>query len=161
LNDRRRPSLEFSPSRRGFLINAALAGAGGFGALGLSRLGNTGRALAAEPPPEITTIRFEKDPVICIPPQVADELLRAEGFTDIRYVELTEAHVRRADAANVSAIDDMIASGDVDFARDFVPSHIASLNAGTSQPAQIAQLLVDNGYTTRFDYALQALSEIR
>jgi len=30
-----------------------------------------------------------------------------------------------------------------------------------SQPAQMAQLLVDNGYATRYDYALQALSEIR
>jgi NitT/TauT family transport system substrate-binding protein len=28
----------------------------------------------------------------------------------------------------------------------------------TSQPARMAQLLVDNGYTTRYDYALQALS---
>ena len=30
-----------------------------------------------------------------------------------------------------------------------------------SDPAQIAQLLVDQGYTSRYDYALQALSEIR
>jgi len=31
----------------------------------------------------------------------------------------------------------------------------------TSQPARTAQLLVDSGYATRYDYALQALSEIR
>ena len=30
-----------------------------------------------------------------------------------------------------------------------------------SQPALMAQLLVDRGYATRYDYALQALSEIR
>ena len=30
-----------------------------------------------------------------------------------------------------------------------------------SDPALIAQLLVDQGYTSRYDYALQALSEIR
>ena len=30
-----------------------------------------------------------------------------------------------------------------------------------SQPAHMAQLLVNQGYTTRYDYALQALSEIR
>jgi NitT/TauT family transport system substrate-binding protein len=30
-----------------------------------------------------------------------------------------------------------------------------------SQPTRMAQLLVDRGYATRFDYALQALSEIR
>ena len=72
-------------SRRRFLTNAALAGAAGFGGLGI-----WGKALAAEPPPEITTIRLEKDPVMCIAPLVLQELLRAEGFTDIRYVELTE-----------------------------------------------------------------------
>ncbi len=33
---------------------------------------------------------------------------RAEGFTDIRYVELTEAHMRAAEAANVSVNDQMI-----------------------------------------------------
>jgi NitT/TauT family transport system substrate-binding protein len=30
-----------------------------------------------------------------------------------------------------------------------------------SEPKRVAQLLVDQGYTTRYDYALQALSEIR
>jgi NitT/TauT family transport system substrate-binding protein len=30
-----------------------------------------------------------------------------------------------------------------------------------SQPARMAQLLVDHGYATRYDYALQSLSEIR
>ncbi len=30
-----------------------------------------------------------------------------------------------------------------------------------SQPARMAQLLVDSGNATRYDYALQALSEIR
>jgi NitT/TauT family transport system substrate-binding protein len=117
-------------SRRRFVTNAAWAGAAGLGGFGVAGLGGRGKSFAEEPPPEITTIRFEKDAVICIPPQIADELLRAEGFTDIRYVELTETHVRRAEAANVSSIDDMIVSGEVDFTRDFVPSHVASLDAG-------------------------------
>jgi NitT/TauT family transport system substrate-binding protein len=30
-----------------------------------------------------------------------------------------------------------------------------------SEPKRVAQLLVDQGYTTRYDYALQALAEIR
>ena len=30
-----------------------------------------------------------------------------------------------------------------------------------SQPARVAQLLVDSGYTNRYDYALQSLSEVR
>ena len=39
-------------------------------------------------PLETTTVRLAKVPTICIAPQyIADELLRAEGFTDIRYVD--------------------------------------------------------------------------
>jgi NitT/TauT family transport system substrate-binding protein len=125
--------MAIKQGRRRFVANAAWAGAVGLPGFGVAGLASRGKTFAAEPPPEITTIRFEKDPVICIPLEVADELLRAEGFTDIRYVELTEAHLRRAVAGNFSPIDDMIVSGDVDFARDFVPSHIASLVACRSQ----------------------------
>jgi NitT/TauT family transport system substrate-binding protein len=57
-------------------------------------------------------------------------LLRVEGFTDIRYVELTEAHVRRADAAKSGVISNMIAHGEVDFGREFAPSHVLGMNAG-------------------------------
>jgi NitT/TauT family transport system substrate-binding protein len=68
--------------------------------------------------------------VTCIAPQVLQELLRAEGFTDIRYVELTEAHVRRADAANSGVLADMMAHGEVDFDRDLAPSHLLGMNTG-------------------------------
>jgi hypothetical protein len=150
-------------------------------------LGASDKALAAEPPPEITTVRFEKDPTTCIAPQAFQELLRAEGFTDIRYVLATEAHLRRADAAKSGAVSDMIAHGEVDFGREFAPAHVMAMNAGApitilsglhlgcfeafgilkaadlcvSEPERVAQLLVDQGYTKRYDYALQALSEIR
>ena len=113
-------------SRRRFLTNAALAGAAGFGGLGI-----WGKALAAEPPPEITTVRFERDTGTCIAPQAFEELLRAEGFTEIRYVDGTEAHVRRADAANSDVVADMIAHGEVDFVRDFAPFLVLGMNAGT------------------------------
>jgi NitT/TauT family transport system substrate-binding protein len=112
-------------SRRRFLTNAALAGAAGFGGFGI-----WGKALAAEPPPEITTIRFEKDDGACIAPQAFQELLRAEGFTDVRYVDLTEAHLRRANAANLSPMSDMIAHGEVDFAREFAANLVLTMNAG-------------------------------
>jgi NitT/TauT family transport system substrate-binding protein len=111
-------------SRRRFLTNAAFAGAASLG-----EFGAWGKALAAEPPPEITTIRFEKDPVTCIAPQVVQELLHAEGFTDIRYVDVTEAHIRRADAAKSDVIGDMIAHGEVDFGRQFAPSLVLAMNA--------------------------------
>jgi NitT/TauT family transport system substrate-binding protein len=43
---------------------------------------------AAEPPPETTRLRLIKTPALCWAPQyAAEELLRAEGFTDVTYVE--------------------------------------------------------------------------
>jgi NitT/TauT family transport system substrate-binding protein len=112
-------------SRRRFLTNAAFAGAAGLGGFGA-----WGKAFAAEPPPEITTIRFERDVGTCIAPQVFQELLRGEGFADIRYVDVTEAHVRRADAANSDWLSDMIAHDEVDFGRAFAPSWVLGMNAG-------------------------------
>ena len=45
-----------------------------------------GLAAVAEPPPETTRVRLGSVPSICLSPQyVAEDLLRAEGFTDIRY----------------------------------------------------------------------------
>ena len=60
---------------------------------GLAGLTPSLRALAAEdaiePPPETTTVRLPRQPVICFAPQyVCAELLRAEGFTDIDYVDI-------------------------------------------------------------------------
>jgi NitT/TauT family transport system substrate-binding protein len=112
-------------SRRQFLTNAAFAGAAG-----LSGFSIWGKSLAAEPPPEVTTIRFGKDPGTCIAPQVFQELLRAEGFTEIHYVDVTEALVRRADAANSEVYADMIAHGEIDFGRSFAPSFVLGMNAG-------------------------------
>ena len=52
-------------------------------------LGNSLSASSAEPPPEITTLRLNNWPVTCMAPQfVAEQLLKAEGFTDIRYGEV-------------------------------------------------------------------------
>jgi NitT/TauT family transport system substrate-binding protein len=46
-------------------------------------------AEAAEPPLETTSVRLLKDPTLCYAPAyLSNELLRAEGFTDIRYVEV-------------------------------------------------------------------------
>jgi hypothetical protein len=72
----------------------------------------------AEPPLETTTIRIVDYDVgfICIAPQwVAQELLRLEGFTDIRYVEVTEADISRAEAANTHPGAEMSARGGTDF----------------------------------------------
>ena len=68
-------------TRRRFLTTLSLVGAAGF--VGAPR------ALAAKAGLETTTVRIANVPGICIAPQyVAEELLRAEGFTDVRYVRL-------------------------------------------------------------------------
>ena len=80
------------------------------------------RLLAAEPAPEITTVRFGKIPVICFAPQyVCEELLRAEGFTDIRYVN--------AEPVNYSAD---LGRGKYDFCANVTPAHIAAFAGGAS-----------------------------
>ena len=68
--------------RRRFLSNLAFAGATGLGGAGAAGFLGTGRTLGAEPPPETTEIRLKKLPIYCEAPQyVAEELLRAQGFT--------------------------------------------------------------------------------
>ena len=53
----------------------------------------------------MTTIRIGYDPNICVAPQyIAEELLRAEGFTDIRYVHVDQAGRRRSRAARSTSI---------------------------------------------------------
>ncbi len=98
--------------RREFL--GGLAGTVGF--LSLERRAE------AEPPPETTTIRLMFDPEypsICYAPlYVAEELLRAEGFTDVRYVK----------AIDGSEIKSMIA-GEVDLSGSFAGDVILAIEA--------------------------------
>jgi NitT/TauT family transport system substrate-binding protein len=122
--------MPIAQSRRRFLTNLAFTGAVGLGGASVAGLGGGRKSLAAEPPPEVTTIRFEKDAIACIAPQIFQELLRAEGFTDIRYVEVADSQLRRADAENAGVLSGMIAHGEVDFGRDFAPSHLLTMNAG-------------------------------
>src|SRR6266852_959478 len=69
-------------NRRRFLHGLTLAGTAGL-------LGWHPMSVAAAPPPETTTLRLTKEPYVCLAPQyVAEDLLRAEGFTDIRYAEV-------------------------------------------------------------------------
>jgi NitT/TauT family transport system substrate-binding protein len=67
-------------SRRELLARLAVAGTAGI------MVGGPWAA-AAEPPPETSRIRMIKVPGICTAPQyVAEELLRAEGFSEVQYV---------------------------------------------------------------------------
>jgi NitT/TauT family transport system substrate-binding protein len=66
-------------TRRRFMSGVAAAGGAG--------LLRAERAEAADGPLETTTVRFQM-PGLCVVPSlyIAEERLRAEGFTDIRYV---------------------------------------------------------------------------
>jgi NitT/TauT family transport system substrate-binding protein len=105
--------MRLAQDRRDFLKRLTAAGAAGV-------LGS-GRALANEGPPEVTTIRIPKLQGICLAPlYVSEELLRAEGFTEIRYVET------RGGAPNIQKL----ARGDIDFSMVFAPPLLISIDAG-------------------------------
>jgi NitT/TauT family transport system substrate-binding protein len=99
-------------SRRDFL--AALSAGCAGSALGI------GTSLADEAPPETTTIRLAKIPGICIAPQyAAEELLRAEGFTEVRYVPIEAGRGH-----------DWMARGELDFSLNFAAPLVLSIEAG-------------------------------
>lgn len=102
--------MQIIQSRRDFLASASIAmAAGGLG---------TRRSLANEPPPETTTLRLIHDPSICTAPNyIADELLRAEGFTDIH-------HLRTVSGG------DAVAGGEADFNVDTGAWIVSRLDAG-------------------------------
>jgi NitT/TauT family transport system substrate-binding protein len=82
--------------RREFL--ATLTGAATAGLVGLRP-----ELAAAEPPPETTRLRLIHDPSICVTPQyLAEELLRADGFTEVQYVEATDGSGAKAVAAGAA-----------------------------------------------------------
>jgi NitT/TauT family transport system substrate-binding protein len=107
--------MQIIQNRRDFLASVSAASAAGV-------LG-AGSSFADEPPPETTTIRLSKIPGICIAPQyIAEELLRAEGFTDIHYVA-TEPGLGPSEK---------VARGEIDFALNFAPLLVIPLDAGKS-----------------------------
>jgi NitT/TauT family transport system substrate-binding protein len=106
--------MQIRQSRRHFLAGlSAISAAGVLDARG---------SLADEGPPETTTVRFEKDfNNICFAPQyLAEELLRAEGFADIRYVE---------NEASGSAAES-VAKGTIDFSQSSAMTAIRQMDTG-------------------------------
>ncbi len=99
--------------RRRFLATLSSAGVAGF-------IGGS-KSFAQEAPPETTTIRLAKNPSLCVAPQyVAEELLRAEGFTDVRYV-MSDAGLRQSKA---------IANGEIDLTLHFSAPLLIAIDAG-------------------------------
>jgi NitT/TauT family transport system substrate-binding protein len=115
-------SLGFDPaienregwSRREFLRAATVAGTAGF-------LGFASEAAAAEPPPETAKIRIGHVGSACTAPQfVAEELLRAEGFSDVQYIKARSVPDRlRA-----------MAAGETDLVQGTILPTVMGLDAG-------------------------------
>ncbi len=102
-------------SRRDFI-------AGGLSLGAASLLALPGRA-AAEPPPETTKLRIHENPLTCLAPQiVAQELLHAEGFTDVQYVRYLK------DTQHWPPED--LLAGEVDMTFSFTPTDIRFIDAG-------------------------------
>ena len=100
-------------TRRDF-ITATLGGAA-------SLLGERAPAGAAEAPLETTKIRLSQIAGICVAPQyIAEELLKAEGFSDVQYV---------TSSSGVGTYRDM-AAGNVDISMAFVAPFILQVDAG-------------------------------
>ena len=107
--------MQIIQNRRAFL--AGLTAAGGAGLIG------TSTPAWAEPPPETTSVRLPRyiGGAYCWAGlYLAGELLRAEGFTDVRYVQ--------GDTSVDHSV--WIANGEMDFSVNYVPIHVASIEAG-------------------------------
>src|SRR5215470_18488316 len=101
-------------SRRQFLHGLGVGAATG---LGLARSSQAW----AEAPPETTRIRLVRESSICLAPvYIGEELLRAEGFTDVQYVELEGALVP----------GQMLGAGKADLGADAAPALVLNLEAG-------------------------------
>jgi NitT/TauT family transport system substrate-binding protein len=101
--------------RRQLLKDAALAGAAALVPEVLAR------PAAADPPPETTRLRLVKIPSICQAPQyMADELLRAEGFSDVQWIPKPGA----------IGISEALASGAADMNNHFVAPSLMRVEAG-------------------------------
>jgi len=99
-------------TRRSLLTTTAVAGAAG--------LLSPRRAWAAEPDLETTSVRLAKIPVICFAPQyVCEDLLRMEGFTDIRYVD-----------TKVPSIGQDLAEGKYDFNSNVTAQNVVFVDSG-------------------------------
>jgi NitT/TauT family transport system substrate-binding protein len=83
------------------------------------------RLASAEPPPETTKIRlFEADGFgTCVAPQyIAQELLKLEGFTEVRYVKYpSETQFEQ---------HELLAAGQIDISLTFPPHDITSIDTG-------------------------------
>jgi NitT/TauT family transport system substrate-binding protein len=111
--------MPMTQSRRYFLTNASIA---------------LGAILMGAPPAraderlETTSLRFMKSPSICLAPQdVADELLRAEGFKDIHYLP-------------VPSLQEALAGGEVDLGLEYAAKYVETIDRGLAVTVLAARM---------------------
>ena len=105
-----------SMHRRHFLSGIAAAAGGTLLRMSLA---------AADGPLEVTKVTFAKPPALCVAPQfIVEDLLRADGFTDVRYLDTTEPDVSEA-----------VGAGTVDFSMAYASQFVAALDTGA--PASV------------------------
>jgi NitT/TauT family transport system substrate-binding protein len=101
-------------TRRGFL--------GGIAASATAGLFSAPSPVAADEPLETITVRIGKNRGVCLAPQyIAEELLHAEGFTDVRYVDTTQAD---------GTLAPPVGRGETDFSAAFAIDAIQTSDTG-------------------------------
>ena len=114
--------MRITQSRRQFLTTLSLAAT--------ARLAGAPPALAAEGPLETTSVRLANSGLCIAPQYVAEELLRAEGFTDIRYIDTPPSR------------SGSIAHGDIDFSLDYASNFVPAIDAG--EPITLKEVSYNN-----------------
>jgi len=100
-------------TRRRFVAALSAVGAAGL-------LASRSRSADAQAALETTRVRLVHDPSICVAPQyLAEELLRAEGFDEVQYVEATDGLGAR-----------LVAAGGADVMIEFAGVYVSRIDAG-------------------------------
>jgi NitT/TauT family transport system substrate-binding protein len=103
--------MPMTQTRRQFLTNATLASAAG--------LLRAAPSSAVEQPLETTTVRLANSGLCIAPQYLAEELLHAEGFTNVGYLD-----------TSVGSRPRKIAHGEIDFTLDYASSLVPAIDAG-------------------------------
>src|SRR4051812_6443356 len=109
--------MPMTQTRRRFLTTLSVASAAWF--VGAPPL------RAAEEQPEVSSVRIVKIPGDCLAPQyIAEELLHAEGFTDVRYVNTP-----------IDVTIERLAHGEAEFSLEFAWNIIPAIDRGLAVTA--------------------------
>ena len=108
-------------TRRQFLTTGFSVAAAGIAGAAAAAFTGARRSVAEEAPPETTSVRLAKIPQFtCIAPlDILDDLLREEGFVDIRYLD-----------GPTDTEEGDLAHGDYDFGQNFITSTTFLLDSG-------------------------------